>query len=177
VHTHLQRGLDVKNESGLGKWAQKSLTNTELPMCCPHRPADGPAHQMRPKRDIWSWQMWKGGHAHACSAGLGCKKRDWSRKMGPETQTNTELSIRCPQGHSDSPEYQVQPRRNIWSWQMWKGGHAHACAVGLGCEKRDRKIGPETQTNTELPIRCTHRPADAPAHQVRLKRNIWSWQI
>jgi len=82
VHMDVPRGWAVQNETGLGKWAQKTQTNTELPIRRPHMPADGPGHQVRPRRTYWSWQIWQGGRAHACAAGLGRAKQVQLQKMG-----------------------------------------------------------------------------------------------
>jgi len=84
VHTHVPQGWASQNETSCGKWALKTQTNTELPIHRPHMPADGPGHQVRPRRTFWSWQIWQEGRAHACAAGLGLAKRDQLWKMGPE---------------------------------------------------------------------------------------------
>jgi len=66
-----------------GNGAQKTQTNTELPIHGAYMPAEGPVYHVRPRCSIWSWQMWEGGRAHACAVGLGFAKRDRSQEMGP----------------------------------------------------------------------------------------------
>jgi len=169
----------MQNETSCGKRAQNTQTNTELPIHRPHMPADGPGHQVRPRRTFWSWQMWQGGRAHACAAGLGRAKTTSCGKRAQNTQTNTDFPIRRPHMPLDGQGYQARPRRTFWSWQMWQGGRAHACAAGLGRAKTTScgKRAQNTQTNTDFPIRCPHMPLDGPGHQARPRRTFWSWQM
>jgi len=180
VHTHVPRGWAVQNETSHRKWAQKTQTNTELPIRCLHMSVDGPGHQLHPRCNIWSWQMWERCHAHANATGLGRDKRYQSRKMGPENTNKYRTPHPLP-AHVSLMVQDIKYNPGALSGLGRYGkGHVYMHVLqGWAVQNVTslRKWAKKTQTNTDLPIRCLHMPADSPGHQIHPRYNIWSWQM
>ena len=113
--THMCRRVGpCKTKPVSGNWAQKTQTNTELPIHRPNMPAEDPEHRVRHRCSIWFWQMWKGAvHTHMCYRVGPCETRPVLRNVAKKTQTNVELSIHRPHMPAEDPEHQVRPRCSI----------------------------------------------------------------
>jgi len=112
VHMLVLQVKAVQNETGLTKLAQRTQTNTELPIHYPYRPADNPGHRIDPRQNSRSKHLCKKGRALAFAASNGCAKRTSLIKWAQKTQTNTELPIRYPYRPADATGHHIQPRRN-----------------------------------------------------------------
>jgi len=74
-------------------------------------------------------------------------------KGAQKTQTNTKLPSHRLHMPADGLEHHMRPRRTFWSWHMWQGRGAHACATELGRAKwgQSQKRGPENTNKYRTP--------------------------
>jgi len=166
----------VQNETRLRKWGSENTNKHKTPY--PRR-THAPGYHVRPRCSFWSWQMWDGGRALACAAGLGRAKRDRSQEMGPrkhkQTQNSPSTAHTCLLKVQDTKCDQGAP------FVLCKCGKPCTCmCCGVGpCKTRpvSGNGAQKTQTNTELPIHGAYMPAEGPGYHVRPKCSFWSWQM